>query len=43
MEMKRCSRCKREKPYYEFYTDDDNLCINCIKEDERILTMLDKK
>lgn len=42
MVMKICSRCNREKPYYEFYRDNDNLCMNCVKESEKILKILDK-
>lgn len=33
MEIRKCMKCKREKPYYEFYTDNDNTCIECTKED----------
>lgn len=43
MIMKICSKCKREKPYYEFYTDNDNLCIDCMKEEEKLRKILDKK
>lgn len=43
MEYRICSKCKREKSYYEFYRDEDNYCIDCVKQDEEIRKIIDKE
>lgn len=43
MEHKTCNKCKREKAYYEFYRDEDNYCIDCIKKDEEIRRIIEKE
>jgi hypothetical protein len=42
MEYRKCSKCYREKPYYEFYTDKDTYCINCTKKDIEIQRLLNE-
>ena len=32
MEIRICDKCKREKPYYDFYTDIHMICISCIEK-----------
>ena len=42
MEYRKCSKCYREKPYYEFYTDKDKCCIDCTKKELEIQKILNK-
>ena len=42
MEYRKCDKCCREKPYYEFYTEKDKYCIDCTKKDMELHKLLDK-
>ena len=42
MEYRKCDKCCREKPYYEFYTEKDKHCIDCTKKDIEICKLLDE-
>ena len=32
MEYRKCDKCCREKPYYDFYTDIHTICISCTEK-----------
>ncbi len=46
MEYKKCMKCKREKPFYEFYNgidgSIDNTCIECTRKELEILNIINK-
>lgn len=42
MEYRKCDKCFRAKPFYEFYTDKDNYCIKCTKRDIEIKKLLNE-
>ena len=40
MEIRQCDKCKREKPYYEFFPEFDTICIECSRKINKELKLL---
>ena len=40
MEVKQCVKCKKIKPYDDFYADWCHCCIQCTKQEKEILKLL---